>query len=130
MGNDREFHSRNLERNEERKKRESEVQSPSEPIVVEGEGSEGASRAQVGGSTSSSSPPSAAPAPTSRKREAGDQLDQSRESPGYQTGGTGSGGPAGSEIQQDVLPDPLARPEGIKKSAEGRPLGLPLENRG
>ena len=121
VGRDRDFHSRNLERNEERKKRESEVQSPSEPAAMEGEGSEGASRAQVGGSASSSSPSPTAPVLTSRKREAGDQLDQARESHGNQAGGTGSGEPAGSEVRQDALPDPLARLEGIKRSAEDDP---------
>ena len=88
---------------------------------MDGEGSEGTSRAQVGGSASSSSPSPIVPVPTSRKREAGDQLDQNRESHGNQAGGTGSGVPASSETQQGVAQDPLARPVGVKRSAEDDP---------
>ena len=112
MGKDQEFHARNLERNEEKRKRESEVQSPPEPAMAEGEGSEGASRAQVGGSSSSSIPSSTVPAPTSRKREVGDQLDQAREPPGFQSSGAEIPSPQG---------DPLARPSAAKRPAEGEP---------
>ena len=43
MSKDQEFHSKNLEKNEEHRKRE--TQSSTEPATVEGEGSAGASRA-------------------------------------------------------------------------------------
>ena len=43
IGRDQEFHAKNLERNEEKEKRESEMQSSTEPAAVEGEGSAGAS---------------------------------------------------------------------------------------
>ena len=112
MGKDQEFHARNLERNEEKKKGENEVQSPPEPAMAEGEGSEGASRAQVGGSSSSSTPSSAVPAPSSRKRGAGDQLDQARESPGFQSSGTEASSPQ---------EEPLSRPSATKRPAEGEP---------
>ena len=78
MGKDRECHANNLERNEEKKKRESEMQSSSEPTAVAGDGSAGVSRAQVGGPASSSSPPAVSPL-ASRKREAEGRAD--RESP-------------------------------------------------
>ena len=109
MDKDQEFHARNLERNEERRKRESDVPSPSEPVSAGSEGSEGVPRAHEGESSSSSSlpstlPPAVAPASPSRKRGAGDQLDQARQSPGLQSGW-----------------DPLERPSPTKRPAEGDP---------
>ena len=121
VGRDQSFHARNLEKNEERKKRENEVHPPPEPVGVNGGGSEGAPRAQVGGSASSASPSPAMPAQPSRKRGAGDQLDQDRESPGVQTGGT-SGGSAGPEVQQGTSQDQPASQTGVKRSAEDDPV--------
>ena len=43
MGKDREFHSKNLERNEEKKKKESEMQSSTEPATAEGSAAASAS---------------------------------------------------------------------------------------
>ena len=60
LGRDHEFHAKNLERSEEKKKREGEVQSPPQA----GEGSGGAPRDQVGGASSSSAAPSLVPAPS------------------------------------------------------------------
>ena len=83
VGRDQSFHARNLEKNFG--KRENEAHPPPVPVGVDGGGNEGAPRAQVGGSASSASLSPAVPAQPSRKRGAGDQLDQDRESPGVQT---------------------------------------------
>ena len=114
VSKDQDLHARSLERNEEKRKKDSEGQPPSVPAVVEGGSSEITSRAQVGGSSSSSgsSAPAAVPVPTSRKRGAGDQLDQASEPPGSQPSGAEASSPQG---------DPLARSGAVKRPAEGEP---------
>ena len=88
-----EFLAKEVERGEEKRRKESEAQVPPQG----GEGSAGASRAQVGGSSSSSMPaPPVTPVPSSetpssRKRGAEGQLDSSRNAgtsvdPGVPTG--------------------------------------------
>ena len=57
-------------------------------------------------------PSSVDPAPSSRKRGAGDQLDQAREPPGFQSSGTEASSPQ---------EDPLSRPSATKRPAEGEP---------
>ena len=98
-----------MERNEEKRKREGEASAPSEPVPAGNEGIEGSTGGQEGGSSSSSSAPPAVPsavtpASTSRKRGAGDQLDQARDPPGFLSGG-----------------DPLERSSPTKRPAEGDP---------
>ena len=95
VSKDQDSHARSLERSEENKKKESEGQPPSVQTVVEGGSSETTSRTQAGGSSSSSGPsaPAAAPVPSSRKRGAGDQLDQASEPPGSQPSGAEASSP-------------------------------------
>ena len=96
---------RTWKKGDERSKKREVPAAPAEATTTSGDGSAGASRAQVGGSASSGSP-AAAPTSASRKRGA---EDPSGPEAVPQESSTNAG------MEQDALVDPLARPGGTKR---------------